>query len=731
MTISLNYTNNENVSSPAIIISGRTSTNISQGIVQITNDNSKVFPPQHAEVNGSGNFKILAFVAPDTENNIVIEVIDNGFIDVFGFPQYSNGKAKVIDKTQIKINFVPLQANKTVHLCLIMARDSPGTYDMPSYRLQRGERATLEEAIRKLKVAGRLMQAYTNEEMRAAGFSNRCFQFAEEETSWQQLYGYNVSSPTPHKEVKIHILRSPKTVEELRNPEVAQQNPNGSDTGWLFSHASDVIKDDPILMEERNRLGTGVQCAVIYLDAHYDVGKDMILAHAALGGGDDTVKLAIFGSHGLHSWPINMPQVGPSFLDCTHLSQKEVANDAGECGTSWECFNVTLGAFMHETGHLLGCPHQVSGVMLRDYVWFNRSFMTREGECIRTGSKGMIIPPNGMWDKVCHWNKLDIVRYLYHGSFGLPVDDNDPTFGKVFTTTLRPDESYGDDNVEPIMYFLPHGGVIVRSQAGIFMIEFITQDLARYSIQFYPRSYGGSGLQKELVLDYDTCSKMFRDNSGDFDEHYDLRILSLAGDLNISDFKKYSSANSMMLKGDFGLNKGVIKAYKSILLGESHDKKMDVIGFEIKNIRTVRIFHGYALDGIQFHFTLADNSQNPPKVPARNYFGKFIHKISDSPQHKNSAGAKKVVTIGNEKHHYSDFTLNEGEYITKFHFRNGAWIDAVQFETSAGRKSPMFGNASGGHLSTLESPAENLLIIGMYGYLGTWLDGIGIVYAEI
>ena len=39
------------------------------------------------------------------------------------------------------------------------------------------------------------------------------------------------------------------------------------------------------------------------------------------------------------------PLVTPSFLDATHLTTTEVANDCNECGTSWECLNICLGAF--------------------------------------------------------------------------------------------------------------------------------------------------------------------------------------------------------------------------------------------------------------------------------------------------------------------------------------------------------------------------------------------------
>lgn len=62
-----------------------------------------------------------------------------------------------------------------------------------------------------------------------------------------------------------------------------------------------------------------------------------------------------------------------------------------QIGSSWEAANIGMGAHLHETGHLFGCPHQESGVMLRDYVTLNRSFLTRESFSTRTKSKGGLV----------------------------------------------------------------------------------------------------------------------------------------------------------------------------------------------------------------------------------------------------------------------------------------------------------------------------------------------------
>lgn len=727
MTISFDYHDGEIVSSPTVIVSGVTSTSLRLGTITFTNNDNAVFPPQTFEVN-SGHFKAIVHVLPNEENKFSVEVAENGRINNFGFVEYHGNQPRIVDKGTLLLLFYPLPQNKPVHLCVVVGKDSDGSFDMPHYRLQRGEVGNLETAIKKLKVAGRLMQAYTQDEMRTMGLSNRSFQFVEESQTFQGIFGYNVQSPKGHQEVKVHVLRSPKTVAQLRDPNLAQQNPNASDSGGLFSHAIELIKNTPDIYNRNSN--TAVQCAVMYLDSTWDKRNNLILTHAALGGGTGEVKLAIFGSHGLHSWPLNFPQVTPSFLDGTHLSTNEVANDCNECGTSWECMNITMGAFMHEIGHLFGCPHQVDGVMLRDYVWWNRSFMTREVECLRRKTSGASVAANGTWPKVCHWNRLDIIRFLHHDSFSIPVDK----FDKSYETTKTPNDK--DQQKSGLSeYFIPNKGAVIKSNAGIYMVEFITKDLARYHKAWFPQAYGGPGFQYEVVLDYTPVYEEFKRNSKDAKEDFDVRVLSVGGEITIKNLKqRCSEEGKNVIKSDFGLNRGVLKGYKSTQLGRANSAPT-FVGFDIRSIYKVRVFHGSALDGVKIFYTSGSGTttlaEAPPPVPARNYLSRIKNSVVSTASPRAPSGRQEnVAFIGKETGNYSDFTLNAGETITKFNFRNGAWIDAIQFVTSSGRVSQMYGNATGGHFSSLEAPDSQFTIVGMYGYVGRWMDGIGIIYTN-
>src|SRR5205085_1801510 len=126
-----------------------------------------------------------------------------------------------------------------------------------------------------------------------------------------------------------------------------------------------------------------------------------------------------------------------------------VANDCNDAGSSWEAANIGIGAHLHETGHLLGLPHRENGVMARDYVTLNRSFISREAYSTRTRSKGGPV----FQDDECTWNRLDCLHFRSHPCFRLP---NDPP--------QNPDDSIHAWSVEG-------GNVMVTAATGIAYVE--------------------------------------------------------------------------------------------------------------------------------------------------------------------------------------------------------------------------------------------------------------------
>jgi len=84
-----------------------------------------------------------------------------------------------------------------------------------------------------------------------------------------------------------------------------------------------------------------------------------------------------------------------------------------------------------------------------------------------------------------------------------------------------------------------------------------------------------------------------------------------------------------------------------------------------KLLTSVRLYHGFALDGIEFIYEDATSQ----------LFGK-------------SGGSPGG----------SEFLLDtrRGEMVLGFNLRAGLWIDGIQILTSLGRRSEWFGNATGG-----------------------------------
>ncbi|SCU88484.1 LADA_0E10440g1_1 [Lachancea dasiensis] len=616
------------------------------------------------------------------------------------------------DHKSVTLRYVPLLQNEPVHMCLLVARDSPLVFDSPRSQQDKEHGNDLELACRKLRIGARLMQAFTNEQMLRNGFGQRTFPFVEEyaeDTTFRQ--------PALRNRVKIHILRSEKSVGELRNPNLAQQNPNASDAGGLFGIAMDALRNygGPFKTTDQHP----VQAAVMFLDTHWDSKNKLITAHAALGGGDSSIKLAIFGSHGLYSWPSCIEDVVPYFTDDTRCSNSEVANDAGECGTHWECFTLTLGAFMHEIGHLLGCPHQESGVMLRDYVRLNRSFLTKEAFSTRTNSSGA--KPPIFPREECTWHRLDVLKFLHHPSFTVPQDYKD-------SSMLRPSRIGGFKTSSPSVYALPNNCCVLKSETGIFCIQIICGDLARAHIEYLPVSIGGTGAQNEIMLSLDDLrSRIPPDHLSKYRDSFKIKVCALnSPEAQWDKFPEFLKASQISL-ASYGFASNAIGMKSMLYGGADRGQDVGVIPFTSGNIVALRVYHGAALDGIRVYFSSHAEINNPPPIPPRSYMKKLTSALK-SVKIQDASGPS--ILFGHQTNSYSDFCLNQGENFIGLRLRSGCWVDAVSIVTSEGRASPFFGNANGGSHHEIIIP-EHQKILGLYGRVGQWVDAIGIIYGSV
>ncbi|KAJ8103990.1 putative peptidase family-domain-containing protein [Lipomyces tetrasporus] len=500
------------------------------------------FPPQTYPVS-DGYFKALVHLSPGT----------NDLKFVF-LPGSLGGPPLTTDLT---LTYTPLLQNAPLHLAILLAKDSECKFDSPTYKKNQ-EGNGLDTAIKKMRMAGYLWQAYTGEQMSRNGMGRRAFQLYEE-------WGPDTLSKNDsacRTTAKVHIIRSNKTMAEIRDPDVAQQNPNGKRRGDLFGIAVDAIRNHGgMFAETPNKDETHV--AVLFMDTKWDNQMKLIRGHAALGGGSGNVKLAIFGSHAIYSWPTCFEEVGPCFTDATKEELREVANDAGDPGLNFQAANVGMGAFLHEVGHLLGCPHEPSGIMLQGYTIFHRSFVTRE---VRIGRESLRIC---LPKDECEWHRLDLLRFRCHPMFRLPPEPIVP-------------------QMKPAMYPVENGA-IAMSSTGIYLIEIHCDGGCRAHLE-YPE-----GPQKEVFLFEDELRSLMPSKYRTMNKPINLEILALGlQQISVEDF------SNVVKNARFEIGRRPV--FNSILSNPNTSNGGQNIKVLFRRVKHIRIYHGSAVDGMEFFF---------------------------------------------------------------------------------------------------------------------------------
>ncbi|KAF2459570.1 zinc metallo protein-like proteinase [Lineolata rhizophorae] len=617
------------------------------------------FPPTNWPVYDS-QFKVLIHLQPGP-NRIRLD---------FTSPKLSSGSAVPAHATHVHINYLPLNGSPPLHLAIILAKDSPGTYDAVPERVEQ-EGNGLPTAIRKFRMAAYLWQAFTGEQMNRNHLGRRCFRYEEE---WQQgtLTYHDQATGQMRNEARIHVIKCDKTVEELRDLDLAQQYDKGTKRGELFVIASKAVKD-----YFKARPGQRLYVSAMFLDSHWDPEVKVIRGHAALGGGDETLKLAIFGSHALQSYPASIEEVVPAFTDTTPTDTKHVANDSNESGTNWEAANIGIGAHLHETGHLFGCPHQESGIMLRDYTRFNRTFCVKEAASKRTGSQGkrICLPA-----EECSWHRLDCLRFRYHPCFR---QANDPP-----ASFIGQDESV-------TAWAVDNNNVLVTAPSGVAFTEIYTEgdELCRAWIEYADSNGMGLPSRQVTLTESDLRARLPEAKN----KRLRLEIHSAGGGKHtIEDFGLLASKASRLRLPDGRAGFRGSKLGFSKLQGSTPEELiLDCATIQTKLLTAIKVYHGIAVDGIEFVYE--DSTSQ--------LFGKKGGKPGGS-----------------------EFLLDtrKGEILMGFYVRAGLWIDGLQVLTSLGRRSEVFGKAGGGSGHTL-IPPRGYRIAGLSGSCGAWMDGLALI----
>jgi len=512
--------------------------------------------------------------------------------------------------SSILINYLPIVNAPPLQLVILLAKDSPETFDAVPERVQR-EGNGLETAIRKFRMAAYLWQAFTGEQMHRNGFGRRCFRFEEE---WQTgtLTSRDRETGQMRNEAKVHIVRTEKTVAELRDLEVAQQYEKAQRNGDLFTFAMDAVK-----AHFKPLPGQKQHVSVLLLDTHWDKQAKTIRGHAALGGGGGEIQLAIFGSHCLQSYPSSIEEVVPALSDCTRTNTDYVANDCNAAGSNWEAANIGIGAHLHETGHLLGCPHQEYGIMCADAVNFNRTFLTREPYSTRTKEQGMrlVLPKDEI-----RWHRLDALRFRTHPCFRLQCD-----------APVHPEDGV-------LVWPIDQNRLLVTAVTGIAFIELYPEgdEVCHSWIEYINNEIGLGGSPKQLSLsESELRSRLPEDKKN---KKLRLEIHSVGQGKHVVDDVGQLLSKKAMVKMPHGQ-----VGFRGSKVGQArmgNNKPVEVILTSAINqkqlLRSIRIYSGFAIDGLEFFFEdntsqLFGNRGNASGGGATGYdflFGEY------SPKHK-------------------------------------------------------------------------------------------------
>lgn len=306
----------------------------------------------------------------------------------------------------------------------MIAKDSPLLIDCPPQK--RGgissAHSDLDAAINKFRMTAYMWQALTAEDMRVKGLGRRSFRLEEEwttETLSREFLQGPYDSPASHMRstAKIHLIRTEKTVAELRDAQVAQQNRQARRKDDLHEYFTAALKKHGGAFASSSH----PIVAGFILDSTFSPEQNLILGHAALGcSNPNGISLGMFGSHLTYSWPRFLEEVASSLFD-TAVPGDNVGNDNNECGTMWEACSIGQGAFLHEVGHAFGAPH-TSGIMARGYAQdWPKNFLSCTAYCSHTKQAGATVF-DGETKNDARWDLSDALSFKLLPHFKLPTD---------------------------------------------------------------------------------------------------------------------------------------------------------------------------------------------------------------------------------------------------------------------------------------------------------------------
>lgn len=217
----------------------------------------------------------------------------------------------------------------------------------------------------KLDTAMKLLQCFTAERINDIGLGRRTFNLELDDAG----------------RVKVHLLRGTAMAAEYRKMTGLQ----------LYAAAGAQL--------QRQYPSRTAKNLVIPAFTRFDANTGQAMAHTALGGGD----VALFGGADLFTWPDHLAEAQAAFMDASPINREKFFSDSAGRDRYWACTSTTMGAALHELGHVFGLVHSTDrqDIMTRGYDRLNRFFT-------------LVEPPHSRWastysfkgDEVARWSPV-------------------------------------------------------------------------------------------------------------------------------------------------------------------------------------------------------------------------------------------------------------------------------------------------------------------------------------
>ncbi|KAJ2808416.1 hypothetical protein H4R21_000005 [Coemansia helicoidea] len=619
-------------------------------------------------------FPPLRFPAADGYFKVLAE-LESGE-NVLRFDYLQGGEC--IGRGVLTVRMAPFVDKPPLLLGIIVGRDSQGVFDAPPDKRGPGLNDTAA-AARKLRCCAYLWQAFMAEQMYRSGFGRRTFNLEEYYEPDTMAHG-DVRRMT----ARVHVIRSKRTVAEIRAKESAQQwRPAAGEKLQSemsqFAIANEAL-DDSGLFKGRHHI------ACLSLDSHWDAAAGVIVGHAALGGSAGERRIGVFGSHTTHAWPSSAEEIAQRFLDTTKTDTRILANDANECGEYWQTANTGMGSFLHECGHLLTLAHTPSGMMRRGCRDYNRAFMARAPNW-----KG---PVRQTDEAEAHWHRTDLIRLRHHPCLRLPSD---------------PPLSDDEKQESAFDMMAVEDGVVLSNASGITMVEVWVNDTYRGHVEYtgenYPERLGGktaAGADEAAAafpLHVHLSSAKLRGIAGQWGPSDKVSLVLTSRATVTQSFDNFDAFVRSNVRQDRDGN----RIFSSCKLGKGEMEgtvRTDAL-FAAKSIRSslpklrsIEFRSGCYVDGIVFHFDDGSRAQ-----------------IGTC-----QGGGRTTLPIEPD---------DDLDYII---VNCGWWIDGLEFVTVQGRRSGWKGGAGGGRVKLAPPPGYSWM--GLSGSGGRWLDSLTMHYAK-